>query len=61
MYSVGVVYNTFVTLPGFASEIAHFSALEPLTQALLDARAVHPSAEEQNLLVRCRKVAPTST
>ena len=58
MYSVGVVYNTFVTPPGFASEIAHFSALEPLAQALLDARAVHPSAEEQILLVRCPKGGP---
>ena len=42
MYSVGVVYNTFPLPPGFAD--ADTSALEPLAQALLDARAAHPGA-----------------
>ena len=41
MYSVGVVYNTFPTPPGFARDNADFSALEPLAQAVLDARAGH--------------------
>ena len=42
MYSVGVVYNTFPLPPGFAE--ADTSALEPLAQAVLDARAAHPDA-----------------
>ena len=42
MYSVGVVYNTFPLPPGFAD--ADTSALEPLAQAVLDARAAHPGA-----------------
>ncbi len=44
MYSVGVVYNTFPTPPGFKSENADSSTLEPLAQAVLDARAAHPRA-----------------
>ena len=44
MYSVGVVYNTFPTPPGFKSENASLSTLEPLAQAVLDARAAHPDA-----------------
>ena len=40
MYSVGVVYNTFPTPP----EGPDMSKLEPLAQAVLDARAAHPSA-----------------
>ena len=40
MYSIGVVYNTFPTPP----KGADFSKLEPLAQAVLDARAAHPSA-----------------
>ena len=44
MYSVGVVYNTFPTPPGFASGEADLSKLEPLAQAILDARAAHPDA-----------------
>ncbi len=44
MYSVGVVYNTFPTPPGFASGEAELSGLEPLAQAVLDARAAHPGA-----------------
>ena len=44
MYSVGVVYNTFPTPPGFTDGNADRSALEPLAQAVLDARAVHPDS-----------------
>ena len=40
MYSVGVTYNTFPTPPGDADR----SGLEPLAQAVLDARAAHPDA-----------------
>ena len=40
MYSVGVVYNTF-PLP---TEGADLSKLEPLAQAILDARTAHPGA-----------------
>ena len=43
-YSIGVVYNTFPTPPGFKSENANVPALEPLAQAVLDARAAHPDA-----------------
>ena len=42
MYSVGVVYNTFPLPSGFAD--ADTSALQPLAQAVLDARAAHPGA-----------------
>ena len=41
-YSIGLVYNTFPLPPGFAD--ADTSALEPLAQAVLDARATHPGA-----------------
>ena len=47
MYSVGVVYNTFPLPPGFAE--ADTSALEPLAQAVLDARAAHADATLANL------------
>ena len=40
MYSVGVVYNTFPMPPGSSD----LSKLEPLAQAVLDARAAHPDA-----------------
>ena len=40
MYSVGVVYNTFPLPP----KDADLSKLEPLAQAVLDARAAHPGA-----------------
>ena len=40
MYSVGVVYNTFPMPP----EDADLSRLEPLAQAVLDARAAYPDA-----------------
>ena len=49
MYSVGVVYNTFPTPPGFASGNANLSTLEPLGQAVLDARAAHHGATLANL------------
>ena len=42
MYSVAVVYNTFPLPPGV--EDADTSALEPLAQRVLDARAAHPDA-----------------
>ena len=44
MYSVGVVYNTFPTPPGFDTGSLDLSKLEPLAQAVLDARAIHPTA-----------------
>ena len=39
-YSIGLVYNTFPTPP----ESSDRSKLEPLAQAVLDARVVHPDA-----------------
>ena len=45
MYSVGVVYNTFPTPPPGAD----LSNLEPLAQAVLDARSAHPNATLANL------------
>ena len=39
-YSIGLVYNTFPT----PTEGADLSKLEPLAQAVLDARAAHPNA-----------------
>ena len=39
-YSIGLVYNTFPTPPGGAD----LSRLEPLAQAVLDARAAHPDS-----------------
>ena len=53
MYSVGVVYNTFPTPP----EGPDMSKLEPLAQAVLDARAAHPSANPRRTL-RPRPDAP---
>ena len=41
-YSIGLVYNTFPLPPGFAD--ADTSALDPLAQAVLDARAAHTGA-----------------
>ncbi len=41
-YSIGLVYNTFPMPPGFASGKENLSKLEPLAQAVLDARAAHP-------------------
>ena len=39
-YSIGLVYNTFPMPP----KSADLSKLEPLAQAVLDARAIHPTA-----------------
>ena len=44
MYSVGVVYNTFPTPLGFRTDGMDLSKLEPLAQAVLDARATHSEA-----------------
>ena len=41
-YSVGLVYNTFPTPPGWTDDSAAREALDPLAQAVLDARAAHP-------------------
>ena len=41
-YSIGLVYNTFPLPPGF--DDADTSPLEPLAQAVLDARATHAAA-----------------
>ena len=41
-YSIGLVYNTFPLPPGFAD--ADTSGLEPLAQAVLDARTAHEGA-----------------
>ena len=43
-YSIGLVYNTFPTPMGFASGKTNLSKLEPLAQAVLDARAAYPDA-----------------
>ncbi len=48
-YSVGVVYNTFPTPPGFATGEADLSKLTPRAQAVLDARAAHPDAKLADL------------
>ena len=44
-YSIGLVYNTFPTPPAGAN----LSELEPLAQAVLDARAAHPDATLSDL------------
>ena len=44
-YSIGLVYNTFPTPP----EGTDLSKLEPLAQAVLDARAAYPDATLANL------------
>ncbi len=43
-YSIGLVYNTFPVPPGFGTDGIDLSKLEPLAQAVLDARAAHPDA-----------------
>ena len=48
-YSIGLVYNTFPTPPGFIEGTADLSGLEPLAKAVLDARAAHPGATLANL------------
>ena len=44
MYSVGVVYNTFPTPPGYSTGSLDLGTLEPLAQAILDARSQYPEA-----------------
>ena len=44
-YSIGLVYNTFPTPP----QDKDMSKLEPLAQAVLEARATHPSATLSDL------------
>ena len=44
-YSIGLVYNTFPTPPAGTN----LSKLEPLAQAVLDARAAHPGATLSDL------------
>ena len=43
-YSIGLVYNTFPTPPSFISGNTNLSKLEPLAQAVLEARDVHTDA-----------------
>ncbi len=43
-YSIGLVYNTFPLPPGFHTNSSAIAKLEPLAQAVLDARAAHPDA-----------------
>ena len=43
-YSVGLVYNTFPTPPGWTDDSGDREALDPLAQAVLDARAAHPDS-----------------
>ena len=43
-YSIGLVYNTFPTPPGFGNQSSDISKLEPPVKAVLDARAAHPGA-----------------
>ena len=44
MYSVGVVYNTFPTPPGYATGSLDLGKLEPVAQAILDVRSQYPEA-----------------
>ena len=48
-YSIGLVYNTFPTPPGFLDGNVDNSKLETLAQAILDARATHPKSTLANL------------
>ncbi|MGQ4810539.1 hypothetical protein NKDENANG_04016 [Candidatus Entotheonellaceae bacterium PAL068K] len=43
-YSIGLVYNPFPTPPGFGTDKLDLSKLQPLAQAVLDARAAHSGA-----------------
>ena len=43
-YSIGLVYNTFPTPPGFGDENTNLGKPESLAQAVLDARAEYPDA-----------------
>ena len=48
-YSIGLVYNTFPTPPSFISGNKNLSKLEPLAQAVLEARSAHPEATLSDL------------
>ena len=48
-YSIGLVYNTFPTPPGFTNRNLDLSKLENLAQAVLDARAAWPNSTLANL------------
>ena len=43
-YSIGLVYNTFPVPRGFGTDALDTSGLEPLAQAVLDAREANPDA-----------------
>ena len=43
-YGIGVIYNTFPLPPGFHTDSSIIAKLEPLAQAVLNARAAHPDA-----------------
>ena len=49
MYSIGVVYNTFPTPPGYQLGELDLSVLEPLTQGILDARGQFADSTLANL------------
>ena len=48
-YSIGLVYNTFPTPPGYIEGTLDVSKLEPLASAVLGARDVHPDSTLANL------------
>ena len=48
-YSIGLVYNTFPTAPGFSNGETDLSQAEALSQAVLDARAEWPDSTLANL------------
>ncbi len=48
-YSSGLVYNTFPVPPGFHTGSPSVAKLEPLAQAVLDARAAHPDSSLADL------------
>ena len=48
-YSVGVVYNTFPTPPGYRLGKLDLSVLEPLAQGILNARSQFPDSTLANL------------
>ena len=48
-YSSGLVYNTFPMPPRFHTNSASIAKLEPLAQAVLDARAAHPDSSLADL------------
>ena len=48
-YSSGLVYNTFPMPPRFHTDSPSIAKLEPLAQAVLDARAAHPDSSLADL------------